>query len=96
MVVSCLTQTPAPLGPELPRLEILRALYYFAIPEHLWPAGLQLLWLLQQHLQMWRTKYQAVAKDLVRQLCKLTLVETLDPSKQPLAVWDDKLHYRKT
>ena len=96
MVISCLTQTTAPSGHNLPRLEVLQALDSFAIPEHLWPAGLQLLWRQQQHLQMWRTRYQPVAKTLVRQICGLTLAETVDPSKHPLEVWEEKLHYRGT
>lgn len=75
---------------------MLQALDFFAIPEHLWPTGLQLLGRQQQHLQRWIEASAAVAEHFVKQICALALGDMIDPSKPPSAVCHKDLQYHAT
>ena len=66
------------------RVQIIRGLYYFAIPVHLWPTGLQLV---QRTLSKQQGKIQ-IAEDIVQQLCAHLLSANADYSFQPCSVRD--------
>ena len=62
---------------------MIRALGYFAIPDSLWPVGLQLIRRKEQSAQLWLKRDQQAAQGIVEQISTLLLDVSLDTYPRP-------------
>ena len=59
------------------------ALDYFAVPDTLWPTGLQLLKRKEQGAQLWLQRDRKAARDIVKQISTLLLAKAADSYPRP-------------
>ena len=92
MVLGCAKQQHCCPGRTFQEKKAFDALNYFLIPEHLWPAGLQLLRRRQMDFWHWRDKYSKAASNILEQTKALLLQACPSPKRARSFSADDVKH----